>query len=181
LSFVDPLGLQCYTAGGGPPEEIPDQTQGLCTILGGIWLHDPGTTITVTGDPPPDNLIPDSYNPNLDSKTGGSAGNVANNGQDCDNACQLAKAINQTGVQSLNNPCTFVGWYAASALEAGAGLAIVNARLIGTAAAENYPTLLHKFLTWLNGRQPRPGTLAAAIAVAKAAPGQIKDACSALQ
>lgn len=40
---------------------------------------------------------------------------AANNGQHCDNACQLAKAINKTGVQSISNPCAIGGWYVASA------------------------------------------------------------------
>jgi hypothetical protein len=61
------------------------------------------------------------------------------------------------------------------------GAAGANARTIGTAAAENYPTLIHGFLTWLNRLMPRGGTVTAAIATVKAAPGQIKDACSALQ
>lgn len=39
---------------------------------------------------------------------------AANNGQGCDNACQLAKAINATRVQTLRNPCTIGGFYAAS-------------------------------------------------------------------
>jgi hypothetical protein len=39
---------------------------------------------------------------------------AANNGQVCDNACQLAKAINKTGVQTLRNPCTIGGFHAAS-------------------------------------------------------------------
>ena len=93
----------------------------------------------------------------------------------------LAQAINRTGVQSLNNPCTVVGFYAISTVEAGIGIAGANARAIGTAAAEEYPSLLHRFLTWLNGLQPRGRTVTAAIAAAKAAPGQIKNACSALQ
>jgi len=44
----------------------------------------------------------------------GSGGGAANNGQECDNACQLAQAINKTGVQTLRNPCTIGGFYAAS-------------------------------------------------------------------
>ena len=50
---------------------------------------------------------------------------AANNGQDCDNACQLAKAINKTGVQALQNPCTPVAFYAGSAA-AATGASVVS-------------------------------------------------------
>jgi hypothetical protein len=58
----------------------------------------------------------------------------------------LARAINKTGVESLNNPCTVVGWYAASTLEAGIGLAGANARTIGTAAARRIPVFVPQVL-----------------------------------
>jgi hypothetical protein len=54
--------------------------------------------------------------------------NAANNGQECDNACKLAQAINKTGVQSLKNPCTIGLFYGASA--GGAATATVDATAV---------------------------------------------------
>jgi hypothetical protein len=93
----------------------------------------------------------------------------------------LAQAINKTGVQSLNNPCTVVGWYAASAIAGGGGVAVANTPEMAATVEAEYPSLVHRVLTWLNGLRPRGGTVSAAIAVVRAAPAQIKDTCSKLQ
>jgi hypothetical protein len=144
------------------PSWNPDEGQNGAIVKDSSWFDLGPLSLAVGGNPANPANNPDL--PTLDNR-----------------ANALAQAINKTGVQSLNNPCTVVGFYAASTLEAGIGLAGANARTIGTAAAEEYPSLFHRFLTWLNGLSPRGGTVSAAIAVAKAAPAQIQSTCSKLQ
>lgn len=50
-----------------------------------------------------------------------------------DRANALAQAINQTGVQSLQNPCTIAGWYVASGVGAVAVADVAGAGEIGQA------------------------------------------------
>jgi hypothetical protein len=102
----------------------------------------------------------------------------ASPGSTLDNrANALAKAINATGIQSLNNPCTVAAWYAASAVAGAGGAAGANAGEIATTIGEEYPTIFHRIMTWLLGRQPTAGTISAAVATVRAIPA----ACSKLQ
>jgi hypothetical protein len=84
---------------------------------------------------------------------------AANNGQECDNACQLAKAINKTGVQSLGNPCTVAAFYGASALGGAATSGEVYAQ--GAEAATTYwPQSLSQVSNWLYRQSLRGGPIA---------------------
>ena len=125
-----------------------------------------------------DETIPAVY---MAGPSDGAANNASADPTLDNRAKALAQAINKTGVQSLTNPCTVAGWYGASAVAAGTGVAVTNYEAIATAAAEQYPVLFNRFLTWLYRLQLRGGTVGAAIATAKAIPGQVRDACSALQ
>ncbi len=108
---------------------------------------------------------------------------AANNGQDCDNACQLAKAINKTGVQSLNNPCTIVGWYAASAAVGSFGVVAANAGAVGEWAITegvNWGTQQWIKLLW-KGARPGAGIIAVTKSYGKLAWNTSKSACNAMQ
>jgi RHS repeat-associated protein len=96
-----------------------------------------------------------------------------------DRANALAHAINKTGVQSLNNPCTVAAWYAGSA---GVGTVVAGAAQLPAAveyASAEYPSLIHKALVWLSQwqRSFSTGRLGGTIALIKATPA----ACSELQ
>lgn len=92
----------------------------------------------------------------------------------------LAHAINNTGVQSLGNPCTVVGVYAISATGGAIGVAGANAPAIVSYASEEYPSLINKLLAWLVRSQPT-GLLGRTVAFARAAPAKIQSGCSQLQ
>jgi RHS repeat-associated protein len=182
-----------------------DRLTGILNLGGSAWFQPRSSfmfdeELPVNLTPPP--LIPNNIQQVLNfvlfrqpvdwgSVMGGSACNPicdaqkapANNADPTlDNrANALAQAINKTGVQSLNNPCTVVGWYAASAIAGGGGVAVANTPEMAATVEAEYPSLVHRVLTWLNGLRPRGGTVSAAIAVVRAAPAQIKDTCSKLQ
>jgi len=56
LSFIDPTGLQCFDASGNPlslddsEDGSDDAEQGQCETLGGTWIPNPTTTVTVDGN-----------------------------------------------------------------------------------------------------------------------------------
>lgn len=92
----------------------------------------------------------------------------------------LANALNKTGVQSLNNVCTPAAWYLTSAALGAGGAAVVNAPAAVATASQEYPSLINRLLIWAGRFVPR-GTIAATVAVIKAAPANIQSACSQLQ
>lgn len=99
-----------------------------------------------------------------------------------DRANALAHALNKTGVQSLANPCTIAGFYLVSGTGGALGVATANAPTVVAAASEEYPSLAHRFLTWISSRQPvATGRLSGAFALVRAAPAKIQSACSELQ
>jgi len=71
-----------------------------------------------------------------------------------DNANALANAVNQTGVQTLNNPCVWAGWIGAAVVVAAGGAAVANAGAIGLAVYENLPVWatsgLTMFFRWVS-------------------------------
>ncbi|HEV2116810.1 MAG TPA: hypothetical protein VGR48_12330 [Terriglobales bacterium] len=81
---------------------------------------------------------------------------------------ELGQALNRTGVQTLQNPCLYAGWTAAAGVVGGVGVAVANGQATA-AAANNYPTLIHRALSWLYdfGSAPgKPGLVNAAVATA---------------
>jgi len=157
LSYRDPFGLYCLWDDGtfdDAPEDGGIDMRG-CGAAGGTWIDEPSApdmVDQVNADPLP---APDS------GGGGGGGGNTsaANNGQECDNACQLAKAINKTGVQSLGNPCTVAAFYGASALGGAATSGEVYAQ--GVEAATTYwPQALSQVFNWLYRQSLRGGPIA---------------------
>jgi RHS repeat-associated protein len=81
----------------------------------------------------------------------------------------LSQAVNSTGVQLIANPCFVPAFYLSSATLGAGGVAVASAPEIGATIAEEYPSLIHKLLTYLNNFRPR-GTIGAAVGVIKAIP-----------
>jgi YD repeat-containing protein len=136
LAATDPTGLDCvYTSttasvqdlAGSDPKNIAviDHFQTAngpwVTIIQGDCASSTDSGYYVDGSIDPSTFTSNkdgslSFGYMDDNGTYGtfSIADVASNGQNCDNACQLAQAINQTGVQTLRNPCTIGGFYVAS-------------------------------------------------------------------
>lgn len=95
----------------------------------------------------------------------------------------LANELNKTGVQTLGNPCTVLGFYGASAVGGAIGYGAANAPALTSTLAEEYPSYIHRGLTWLLGswRPLATGRVAGTIALIKAAPGMIQAGCSQVQ
>jgi len=79
---------------------------------------------------------------------------------------------------AVTNPCFYAAWTLGAA---PVGTAAVKAPEVKTTVSEEYPSLFHRVLTWLQGLRPRGGTISAATTAAKAAWGDINSTCSQLQ
>jgi RHS repeat-associated protein len=105
---------------------------------------------------------------------------AANNGKPVpcqDQACELARALRQTGVGTLNSPCTIGGFYLGSAALGAGGAAVANAPEIVAVASENYPTWFNRFVSWLAGKASNPGPVGATGAALGAAYAAGKQFC----
>jgi len=114
--------------------------------------------------------------------TGGVAASKANADPTLDNRTRaLAKAINNTGVQAVANPCSYVGWTAAAAALATGGVAVVRAGEIVEAIAENSTTIYTRVLNWWfnqTSRPGKPGLARATVAAAAAAKDAVVSTCN---
>jgi len=108
---------------------------------------------------------------------------AANNGQDCDNACQLGRAINKTGVQALQNPCTSVAFLAGGAAAGTIGVGAANSGAVLNWAVTTAPAWANGQLgriLW-NGIRPGAGVIAAVRFYGKLAWNSGASACNAMQ
>jgi RHS repeat-associated protein len=118
-----------------------------------------------------------AWSPTTPSSPGGSGTRSADPTLD-NRANALAQALNRTGVQTLNSPCTVPRFYLGSAAIGAAGAAVANAPEIVSAASESYPTLLNRFFSWLAGKAANPGRIGATGAAVAVAYGAAKQFCS---
>jgi RHS repeat-associated protein len=93
---------------------------------------------------------------------------AANNNFDPDDpSYQLAVALGKTGAYSMTSVCFVPAFYAASGTFAAGGVAVANSGEIVSAAAENYPSLIHRAWMWFNnlvGKPPAPVSVITATA-----------------
>jgi len=100
-----------------------------------------------------------------------------------DNASALAKAMNQTGIQNLANPCTTIAWLGGSALAGAGGAAYVGREAVAEWAVTsglNWAT--QKWINFLwQGARPGAGIIAVGRMYGKMAWDGGKAACNAMQ
>jgi RHS repeat-associated protein len=171
LVYTDPTGMD------GCDFSCGDITGGTGIITGPIW----GENLPIYTGPSIDprlviqNVVRSDPNGNLIGDLGDSICNVDQQGNCIEwlfwspgtqkwekkpvqstedkRANALGLAINKTGVQSLQNPCTVAGFYSVSAI----GGAVTNVGVVTQAteaAAEAWPNLLVATRNWLTWRAP---------------------------
>jgi len=150
INSVDPTGMLCVDGdGNGIFDDSGVEVYPLedsCTAAGGTWIDPSTTTVVVNGDDDGS----DGYGSGLppggcsffyqDGDLQGTAcGNlftpVTGSNLTTDPARALATAINNTGVQSLANPCTVALFYGGSAFFGSAGAAAAGGETAATARA----------------------------------------------
>ena len=117
---------------------------------------------------------------------GGGGGRGGNSSEgETDNAKELARALQASGVQSLTNPCSIALWYGSSALIGTATAGEVQAAVY-TFAENNWPGAVNfawkQFNNWANNPKFILGpTIALALKYGEKGVGAMQQGCNALQ